>query len=225
MTNRQAISRVKSMNKEVNADSRMTNKFIYTIIQNNMNWLIHRESENLKLVNLNGVYQTIKCTDIIEVSKIDVCCGVASKCSVWRTKNKLPELYEDGAGVILGTITSIDDSKNIKLITATEVNRKLEDPHLKNTITKYAFYSDGYLYFPKKAWKKVNIEGYFKEEITNNCEDCDTDTNDCIRFLDQKLRFPEYLESQLFDAVEKEIAGIYKKLPEKAHTINKNDNE
>ena len=227
MNIRQAISRVKNIFKQVNSDSRITNKFIYTILQNNANWLIYREFEKLKLPKLRNLIQPLNCLEIIEASKIDSCCGVSSKCVVYRTKNKIPKLYESSKGPIIISITSIDDSKDIKIITPYEVIRKLQDPFQSKSINKYAFYNDGYLYFPKGSYKKVKVLGLFREDVSEeNCEDCkdQSDNTKCKLFLDKNFIFPEYLESQLFEAIENELSSIYMKIPEKSHTINKNDN-
>jgi len=231
MQNREAIHRTKRLFREINADSRLSDRTVFSLLENHAKWLIYRESEKLKLPKMDEIFQPYKCVEIIEAPLIDPCCGIKSLCTVYRTKDKIPDLYEDSMGVIIKSVTTIDDQTSLFVIKASEWERKANNPWLqKNKRNKFVFYSDGYLYFPEGSWKKVNIVGLFKRDISyidlcDNCLTCNDETKECVRFLDRKFIIPEYLEAQMYDAVLKDLSNTYKRLPEKSNEINKNDNK
>ena len=223
MTNREAIYRVKRLFREVNADSRFSNKLAYTLLRSTSKLLIYRESERLKLSKKSNIYKILKCVNVIEAPAIDTCCGISSMCKVWRTEEKLPEIYEDSYGPIIREVTTIDNGQSISITNATTFRSKLKNPWLspKKKQDKFTYYSDGYLYFPLGGFRKINIEAFFEEEPKSLCEDGDNE--DCTRFLDKSFTIPDYLEKSLFDMVEQEISATYRPVPEKSHQIDKND--
>jgi hypothetical protein len=97
ITNREVISQVKSIFKQINADSRATNKEIYSIVKKHSLWLVRRESERLKLLRMDGFFQEKKCIEVIEAPVEDTCCELRGKlkCTIYRTRNRLPDMYED----------------------------------------------------------------------------------------------------------------------------------
>lgn len=222
ITNREAISRIKKSLREVNADSRFSNKLAYSILQTAARVLIKRENDKLKLYNQTSLFQSYKCVEIIEAPLIDPCCGVKTLCKTWRTKEKLPKYYEDADGPIIKSIYTIDGSERLESIKPTDYINILNNPWIKKDTKKYYFYSDGYLYFPKGAYKKVEIMGYNEELINNSCDEYSM--NDCVRFLDQPFRVPGYLEKNIFELAQQEIANTYLRIKERGHQIDKNDN-
>lgn len=221
MTNREAISRVKKILREVNADSRFTNRLAYSMLKTAANFLIQKESDRLKLVKQTNLFRRLKCVKVIEAPTIDPCCGIKSKCKVWRTEERLPSTYSDLYGPIIKNVYTIDGSQTLLYIQPSDYERIAMNPWKKKNVNKYYFFSDGYLYFPNGAYKQVEIEAYF--ETDPKC-DCCGDGDKCIKFLDKAFIIPGYLESALFQMIEQEALQTYKNLPEKSHEINKNDN-
>jgi len=227
-TNREGISIVLRLFKQINADARLTYKAAYSLLMKHSKWLIKRDSDVLKLLRKHKIYQKVKCLEVIEAPMIDPCCGIRSlKCSIYRTKTKLPELYEDSAGIIIHNITSIDGSTDIKLVTASAIKRKLNNPWKgKKDGVILAFYNDGYLYFPNKHLKMIEVEGLFTKSIDEkeNCTPCkECDKEPCVKFLDKDFIIPDYLEAQLFDAVIRDLSNTYSRIPEREQEVDKND--
>ncbi len=206
----EAISNIKNNFRLVHADSRVTNKYIYSLIEKHSSWIIKRESDKLVLVKSDGIWQTLNCIDTIEVPTTDPCCKYTSKCSILRTKDRLPETYEDSWGIILRSVNSIDFSQDIHPIKMSEWTRKLESANFKYDKSFYYFYRDGYLYFPNCKWKLISVTGYFKEDISkyNLCEE-DGEVNTCLSILDNKWRIPSHLQAMVIDAVLKELLSTY----------------
>lgn len=227
MTYREAISQVRQLFKEVNADSRFSKKLAYSLIKKHSKWIIHRDSEKLKLRNIDSLFQSMKCIKVIEAPIIDPCCGLRIKgCTMYRTQNKLPDIYEDGYGAIINKVTSVDGWTTINITTAKGIKRRRNLPYVKKNNRIDVFYSDGYIYFPDKHLKLVEISAMFLGEVLKqeNCEPCKDCEQICKKFLDTMWIIPGYLEAQVMDFVKKDIADTYSQIPEKSHEINKNTN-
>lgn len=203
ITKGQLISDARILARELNADSRLSNKALWSILSKHMDWLIHRESNKLKMADFDYLYQTIKCVEVIEAPAIDPCCGVKSKCMVFRTKDRLPELYEDSAGVRIKMVYSIDNSADFTQIKVKDYMRKLEDPNSKYDKARYFYFNDGYLYFPKQFPRKVMTKGHFKFDVSNDCG-CGGEKK-CIRRMDEPSMMPEYLRGELMEFVKKDL--------------------
>lgn len=233
ITNREAISQVKGLFREINADSTLTNKQVYSLIKKHAFWITKRESERLRLIRMDSFFQTLNCVDIIPAPVGDDCCKLKGKidCVIYRTSIKIPEAFENYYGPIFKNISTIDGSIQIKLKTAEEIKRLLSNRYAKkykSSTDVMCYYSDGYLYFPDKHYKLIRIEGLFLEELSNKynqdcsiCKECEN--GPCKRFLDRNFMLSDYLWGQVIEAVIKELS-IRARIPEKEHTINKNDN-
>ncbi len=232
ITNREAISQVKSIFKQINADSRTTNKEVWSLIKKHSFWIIKRESERLKLLRMENFFQEKGCLDVIEAPIADDCCKLRGilNCTIYRTKNKLPELYEDIYGPIINRITSVDGYTDIKLNTVKGIKRSENSRYAKKYNTDktiQAYYSNGYLYFPDKYLRIISVDGLFIEELDledSDCNPCAECEKKCVKFLDKKLMLSEYLFAQVVDAIKNDLI-IKERIPEKAHTTDKNDNK
>ena len=221
MTIRETISQVKGEIKETNADSRLTNKAVYNKLVRKAMLLIQRESDSLKLAHILELYQTVKCLKIEEAPAIDPCCGIKSKAVVYRTINKLPEMYSDGNGPIVDTIESIDGYSDIKLTNPGTIKRiKEESTNSKYDKTIYAFIFDGYLYLLKKH--PVRMTAAFISDVSGY-NDCSCDDKPCIKFLDTQWKIPKKILDATIQLVIQDYMKDYKQIREDL-TTNKNSN-
>lgn len=223
MTNRELIAQIRNQLKDVSADSKLTDKFIYSIMNKHAKWLIRRESRKLHIMRFDYLFQTLKCVEVEQAPVIDDCCGIRNKCRVSRTVHKLPRIYEDEDGVIIKSIFSIDGSVEYSPITISEYIRKLENPHSKYDKSIYYYFNNGYIYFPNNYIKKVMIKGYFEEDIKkfNTCTD--HEDSQCLSKLDQEFRIPPHLVGELMNFVMQDLANITLKI-QADEQIDKNDN-
>jgi hypothetical protein len=220
----EAISRVKNVLKEVNADSRLSNKQIVSSILTKSQLVIQRESDKLKLIKIQDIFQSLNCIEMQEVSTIDDCCGVDSVCTVMRSKYKIPEMYNDDYGIIIKRITTIDESQEINLSTPSNILRAKKDTNSKYDKTIYAFFRNNYLFITNRKYPVIKLEAFFKEDLAfNKIYKCGTSVNKCLRFLDTKWVVPEKLQEGIIGLVIQELASLYKKLPEDIN-ITKNPN-
>jgi hypothetical protein len=222
-TKGELISSVKNQLRLVSIDSTITNRFIWSVIEKHLRWLLKRESDKMNLLGLDYLFQMYKCVEVIEAPAIDACCGLKGKCTIWRTKDPLPKMYEDADGVIIRSIMAIDGSDIFTPIKPSEYGRKLENPTtLRFDKSLYFFYRDGHLYFPGSRIRRVMIYGYFESEIINDCDkDCPT-TLPCQNKLMEPARIPDQIKGELLDFVFKDLSQITLRLQEDEQ-VDKNE--
>lgn len=231
LTVRKAISDIRKGMRENDADSRMSNKYIYSLIKKHAPTIIRQRSDSFRILKQQSFYQTLKCVMVEEAPVIDPCCGVRSKCTVYRTRYKLPRMYEDSYGAIIKNVWTLDGPLGFELqpITPDGWNRKNNNPWGKGGANKdiYYFYSDGYLYFPMSTWKKVKVRAYFQEDVShlNLCDDCaTTPSKDCRKYMDNELFIPVDIWSYISQSIVAELMNGYKRiLPDEI--VNKDESK
>lgn len=224
LTVRQVISQIKTPNKFVNADSRVTNKYIYSLLRKHRDVLIKQLDSKFQLMKLGYLYQIWKCVDLIPTPTVDECCGIKSNCTIYRTRKKLPYTLVASWGPIIRTVSSLDGFTEFIPITPTEWNRIQQDANSKWDKAVYYFWSEGYLYFPNIEWKKVQVEAFFEEDIDRYNECCD-EVDHCKSFLDNKFRIPKEVLAICVENVNKEIMGEYDRIQPDDNKINKDNNK
>lgn len=219
MTIREAISKVKKSFKEINADSHLSNKFVYSSLVAKSNLIMQRESDALRLSNIQDVYQTLKCVKVEEIPSVDPRCNMKSKAKFYRTVKCLPDTYFDSDGPLIRSIRSIDGFTEIQLTTLDSIERWKKDSNSKYDKSVYAFYSEKHLYLTRKV--PVKIEAAFTNDISHI--DCNCDDIPCYVFLDTKWYVPKKLEDTILSLVLQDLANSYERVSTKVLT-DKNDN-
>lgn len=221
LTVRKAISEIRKGLRENDADSRMSNKFIYAVIKKNAAMLIRQRSDSFRILRQQSFYQWLKCVVVEEAPAIDPCCGIRSKCTVFRTRDRLPRMYEDSYGAIIKNVMTIDGpghGTELQPVTPDAWDRKRKNPWGKNgaSTDRYYFYDDGYLYFPNTDWRRIKIRAYFQEDVSslNLCDNCaDTPSTECFRYMDNEFKLPPDLWKYVAEAVVQEMMAEYKQIP------------
>lgn len=215
---------MKIPNKAVNADSRLTNKYIFSLLRKHRDLLIKQVDNKFQLMKLGYLFQTWRCADLEPISTIDECCDFSSDCTIYRTKKKLPYTLVASWGPIFRKVSSIDGYTELSSITSAEWNRKSEDTNTKYNKSLYYWWSGGYLYFPNVKWKSVKIEGLFEFDIDKENSCCEK-YDPCKSFLDNKFRIPKELLAVCIDNVNKEMLGYYDRIQPDENNIDKNNNK
>lgn len=212
---------MKIPNKAVNADSRLTNKYVYSLLRKHRDLLIKQVDNKFQLLKLGYLFQTWKCADLEPISPINECYDKTTDCVIYRTKKKLPHMLVASWGPIFRKVASIDGYTELFPINSAEWNRKQEDTNTKNNKSLYYWWSGGYLYFPNIEWKEIKIEALFEFDLDKDNSCCEKH-DPCKSFLDNKFRIPNELLAVCIDNVNREMSGLYDKLPDE-NDINKNN--
>lgn len=198
--------------QERNADSNFTNQDLYQALIEQAKWLIKREINTGRIYKNVSFFQTLLCQKVIEVPLIDPCCPIKTDCKIYRTECKLPDFWIDEDGPILKSITSVDYSTSFDITTPTTWQNKRDDPYQRKSKQMYSFYSDGYIWFPEHNPNRVNILGFWTDDVEdrNGC----AEDKPCTRFLDTKFVIPDWLEAEMIAKAVELLAGVTKRLPE-----------
>lgn len=200
MTKKEVIDDFRQMLKERNVDTNFTNKFLYNVLLKQAKWLIKREISSGNIFKNSNFFQTIDCMDVIEVPTVPICCGIKTNCTIYRTKDRLPELWQDDDGPVIRQVTSIDGSTDFHITKASVWGAKKNDPYQKKMKVYYTFFEDGYLWFPEYNPNKVSSSVFPVDDLSlwnPPCTDCDDD-KDCVKFLDTRFLVPTWVEAELY---------------------------
>jgi hypothetical protein len=225
LSKRTAIWSLAEKIREVNADSDYPNEFLYNSLLEQARWLIKRETSRERIYSNDSVFQTLKCMKVIEASTIDECCPIKTNCKIYRTEHRLPDMWIENSGPIIRSITSLDRSTHFTLISSNVIEIKQNDPYQKMKAIKYAFFSDGYLWFPDFNPRFVRVTAFFVDDLAlyqNPCLECADINDECIAFLDTQFIIPEWVEAEMYAKAVQLLAGS-KQIPEDEQ-IDKNNN-
>lgn len=226
MTNREVISLVRKKIQEEDADSSYYNSFIYSVLLTHAEWIIKREDSSNRIFKSNDLFKTLGCIQIIPLPVSDKCCPITTCCKIYRTKSKLPDIWNGSSGPIIKLVSSIDYSTQFDLTTSLDFNLNRNNPYLKNSKNSYSLYAEGYLYFTENP-KRVNVQAFFKEDISK-LNECDKYKNikkledKCKGFLDEEFLVPRWTIAEIVSKTVEEILGQPKRVPTDEE-INKNE--
>lgn len=224
MTKREAIVSFRKKLQERNADSTFSNKDLYLALLEQAKWLVKREVSAGRIYRNPALFQKLPARDVIEVSTVPSCVGIKTNCKIYRTKDKLPEMWMDNNGPIIYTVTSIDDSTDFIVKSQNYIRNILNDPYQQYSSEIYCFFADGYLWFTKENPNKINIRAYYTDDVrlqVDSCTDCD-ENKSCIRFLDTEFMVPDWILAELFNKALNQLSPA-KQLPDDTE-IDKNPN-
>ena len=219
-TKRQVIESLREKLRERNADSTYSNQFLYNTLLEQAKWLIKREVSSGRIYINNSFFQTLGCLEVIEVSTIDSCCPVKTNCKIYRTKDKLPEMWIDNNGPVLKSVTSVDGTTDFFYTNALTWQSKRNDPYQKMSGSKYSFFADGYLWFPEHNPHFINVYGFYTDDISRLSK-CNPQ-EDCVRFLDTTFLIPDWLEAEMYAKAMQLLVPLLNK--QEDQQIDKNTN-
>lgn len=214
LTVAQHISRLKTPFKQVNSDSRLTDKFMFLLLVKHRELLLKKTGKGV--LNIEDLFQTKTYEELIDVDAVEAC-GIQTNCKIKRTKYKLENILSNKTGIIIRDVTSLDGYTSLTKTTQESWVKKQRKTTFKYDKTLYYWFSNGYLYFPNLEWDAVKITAYYDVEISNDCDDQDC----CQNIQDTLFRIPGFLLSELDQLVYMDLQP-YIKLPTDI-IINKND--
>lgn len=193
------ISRVRNTVKGVKEDAFITDRYIYSVAFKYAKLYIQKQDTVNQILKYQNLFEVLPCVELIEVDKIEACCaGIKSKCTIMRTKDKLPLVLQGSYGPLFRTISSIDFSTLAYPTSPATYTAMINSTSFKYNKNAYYWYLDGYLYLPNVTWEAVRIEGIWDQSL--NYLKCDSATECQIRQNDA-THIPEYM----FAEIEKQV--------------------
>jgi hypothetical protein len=199
------VSRIRNSIKSVKEDAFVTDRYIWSLIIKYAKLFIKRQDSMNKLLRFRSFYRTLPCVDLVEVDKIEACCGITSGCTIMRTKEKIPAPFEGPIGPMFRTVSSIDNSVEIYPTdpgTYTSMSKTTTFKYNKN---KYYWYLNGYMYFPDIDWDGVKVEGIWENDVNELACDGKDCGGDCTIRQEQTTNIPDDLFAEIEQQVLAEI--------------------
>jgi hypothetical protein len=198
-----SISRMRNVLKAVKEDPFITDRYIFSVIRKYARFLIRRQDNESKVMRTQSVFQQVPCIDLIEVDKIEACCGgLTSHCKIMRTKDKLPLIFEGTYGPIIRSVSSVDDSMQLVMTYPSTYIAMSNTTNFKYNKAKYYWFINGYLYFPNIEWEQIKVDALWDADVsTLTCEAED----DCKLVQDQSMHIPDYLFAEIEQLALKEF--------------------
>lgn len=191
----EVISRIRGQVKADSQDAFVTDRYIYSLVTKFSQILMRRQDAVNKLLKFNAVWKTLPFIELIEVDKVEAhCTGIASGCTIMRTKEKLPKMIEGYWGPLIRTVSSIDGSVEVNPTQPGTYTSMTKTTTFRYNKTKYFWYLNGYLYLPNVEWEAIKVEGVFDDDISDWL--CD-DTDKCKPRYEQDLNIPEALLAEI----------------------------
>lgn len=202
----ETVSRVRNNIKAVKVDPFITDRFLYSVILKYGRAYIKQQDTIKKLLRLGSLFRTIPCMDLIEVNKVDACCGdVKSDCFFKRTKEKIPNIMEADFGPIFRTVSSIDGSLEIYPTTPSTYVSMTKTSSFKYNKYRYYWFLNGYLYFPNLKWDQVSVDGIFEGDLS--VFGCDP-KDQCKYRQDDPTPIPDFLFAEIEKNVFQDLAFL-----------------
>jgi hypothetical protein len=209
------VARLRKIAKAISPDSFLTDRDLYSIFLKYAYLYIRRQDNLNRIMKYQTVFQVLPCVELIEVDKVEACCvGIQSGCTIRRTKDKLPKVIDGAYGPLFRNVTSIDRGNSFTFTAPSIYVEMTKSKSFKFNKNKYAWYIDGYLYFPNIDWDAVLIEALFE---------IDLGVQDGCRNMQQTIsRVPPYLYSEIENGFKQDLA-VMEQLPADP-MIDKQDN-
>lgn len=200
MTIREAISRVKNSLKSIKRDERISNQYVYSVLNSVAQLLMKQDSRNKKLFqNLTNInkYECIELEDV----NVKSCSPIILKScsSIKESVFTFPSPYYSYNNKPLIYVSGIDDSEEMILSTPFEY-AQYKKGEFKGR-KKYYWFENNKIVVPDTELDAVNVRGFFQEDYEYE-----------KTFLDQTFNIPEYLQKDLFKLTLEEIFTFNKRI-------------
>lgn len=214
MERKEIISRLRNSLKEVSADSRFTNRYLWNVFHTTTKQLIKEDADRGRLYNQSNIWQRI-CVEMEPVSSIYCDCEyIPYDCTVYRSKKKLPLILESSDGLVYRFIATPDLSRYFTLVSPFAYSTKSK---IKYNKTHYVFIHNGYLYMPSDTYPLLIISGVFESDIREyQCGDEDANNQGCGSALSVSVTLSDYLLNAAIKMSLQELT-IPRQLPQDEH--------
>ena len=181
-TKGEIISRLRMSIKELSSDTNYSNRYLWNVFSTASKVLIQRDADQKrKIYKTNDIWENI-CIELEPVSPILCSClSLPMDSTIYRSVFKIPRLMESSFGALYRTLSTVDNSRQITLVSPLEYQIK---SNLRYNKGYYAFLHDDYLWsnvkYPTLMLSAI-FEGEtcaFKCGTEPNCVECNKGNND-----------------------------------------------
>lgn len=202
MSIRDIVSRVRNELKELNYDSLLTNRQIWSMFYTQGVLLMQRVIDQKRNIYNNDIFTKWE-TKMIPIGLETELIDIDYQCNIYKSAKPVPNLVETQYGAVLRNVSTLDNSISYNLVSPFDFQVKTK---IKGNKARYIYLQDGYIY--SKDPYPIKVEGLFKSYLPNSC-----------KIMDMKAPILPYLIQPSISGLLQEL-GIYKQLP-----IDQTDNK
>lgn len=204
----EAISRLKNAVKAVKQDAFVTDRFVYSLINKHVAWLVRREDSTNKILRIKSAFTTLDMVELIEIPKADLDCPFLNVEKIKRSKHKIPKIVVGYWGPLIRSVSSIDGG-TVLYDTYPSIYEKMTMlKNFKYNKHKYYWYQDGYLYFPDLEWDFVKVDALFENAMETAPFSKNYDP--CKNMQDYEFHVPGFLFAEIESQVLNEMFNTLK---------------
>lgn len=201
----ESISRVRGIIKATSEDAFITDYFIYGIIVKYAKMVLKEKQDERKLMRQDDLFEFLPFVDLIEVDKIEAeCAPIRSNCTILRTKDKLPGVFNGTKGPLIRKVYSIDGGYEFHKTSPATFISIANSPNYKYDKNEYYWYKNGHLYFPDSETEAIMVEALWEDVLNGYCTLNPDDQ--CSLMQDRPFPMPDYLFARVEQMAEQEFS-------------------
>lgn len=206
---KEVISRIRNVFKAVRQDTGLTDRQIYSYCAKYARYLLKREDGQNKLMRHDAVFRTIDNVEMTETNAIEAqCVGIRAERTFYRS-DVLPEILPGYYGPIIRSITSMDGTRELMLVTPSQYVTFTRSKMFKYNMNVYCWWLNNRLY-STVPWP-LRLECIPEGDLSKfNCPTCD---EECLPAQEQEFPLPEHLLAELEDLVKTKELGLSIQIP------------
>lgn len=208
MTNAEAVSKIKSLLKFTTKDTRVSNRFILSVLRSTAKTYISQRLMDRTIAYDYNLYTSLECIEFVKQSIVDCPIVEFRRCGIlMKSKKPLPELVYSRLGASLKNITTVDSEKQFVVIDSNQYRRNKNRKYkVKDEVSLYLGI-DNHLYIPDEEIYSLSAEFITIETDNTDC-DC-KGKDDCKSGWEYEFICPDKLEDPVFDKATQIIASTY----------------
>lgn len=211
-TNRDVVHLFRTQVKEINGDKYLSDRAILADLTSVRNLLVKREIDKRKLKDIDSIYTTIPCLEMIPVPLAE-CCSYKSPCTIRRSKYKLPKVGESIWGYIIEGVWNIDGKISFDKGSAKSYANLLD---LLNKNPMIYWIQNNYLYVSDEDIEIIRTRLFLEDlELNPKLFKCSEEFQalSCQNPLDDSFKCPGYLIQNVVDVAVQKYASLTRVLP------------
>lgn len=214
MTNREAISNVRSFHRLLSSDGKLNDRSILQELRNASLYLIKQQTDRRRLFNSPNLFTVVPCIEFEEAALAE-CCDYTSPLTIAKSKQRIPKIAEGAFGLLIQSCSSVDNRTKFKETQPLRYSNILK-LNLKSKDVYYWIYND-HLWITNPDTKLASLVALFETDIPNILlypnEDCGckppAGEDKCKNPLDQPFKCPGFLHNAVIDLVSKRLLQTY----------------
>lgn len=212
-TNRDVVHLFRTQTKEIDGDRYLSDRAILADILSVKNLLVKREIDKRRLKDIDSIWTTIPCLEMISVPLAE-CCSYTSPCTVRRSKYKLPKIGESIWGYIIEGVWNIDGKVSFDKGSAKTYANLLD---LLDNPPKVYWIQNNYLYVSDSDIEIVRVRLLLEDlEMDRRLFSCSEEFEEmeCRNPLDDEFKCPGYLIQSVLDVAVQKYIGVTARVPQ-----------